>query len=766
MREAMSEKSKEQISKKIAILSEKKRKYEEKIRDNMAKAGANTIAWHEAKNQVWYYNDIIENITKKNGRTYYIGDSLVIDTYNPLFKMNGMNERGTVRVKCNPKDPNSVLANSMQYASQSDEFMKQNPDFCKPNGDMKGLLEMWTDLLWNKSNMTSKQAEFWKGAAKLGSVVWLWYVAWNVLKGIFGGKDTKVFWKARWEWNRWKWIVGAVWATVGMQALTGENPMSFTYKLLNGGLDSKTLSKIPGIESFLSGMKRNPELNNHVKNTTGMSMLFPGTSFGEVMRRGDIVRWESEGKVSSNKQWLINYYNSILNNPSLPQWTKESYTIALASIQNMTDQQFNDLINGGMNAANIKTKTQAENISDYNKHAQEYLNQQAEAAREIKDPIVKSLMWAYATPDVKETLTLNGSREINEEEAVKLQMALIELQKKDPNAKLVFSKEHGLMLATSNGDVPLKMTIDGKWQVAGFNDALFTSPEHAIRVASLTAFFTNHFKGRVPNGSATPWMISGGDLTFGDNNKAWWLNGRLRKTGWWTLSSITAMIPWSSTEALDGDDWKYVWFTGSTMKDMWGDLFESQIGAYATYLNNLKNNNGKSIWTPEGTITSIVDIKGYLPTWKQKSIAAPSNTPSNTPANKNTDTEKKPDDKKDNSLINPNTDTDKIKDAIKDANETQKDVVVDKNAKEADEKLIKERAAMWKKEFDPYYLKQIKKEMPIAFYEAWSEAYGKDGNYKLDFVWNNTPYWRQWWDLPPTRHLPKAQKTWSIGNLK
>lgn len=772
MDDANTEERREQLAKKLSRLQTRKRKHEEKTRDYMAKASANTIAAHEAKNQTWYYNDIIANITKKNNRTYYSGENLIIDTYNPLFRMNGLNERGTIRIKCNPNDPNSIVATAMNYASGSDEFLKNNPDFCTPKGDMKWLLEAGTDLLADKTNMTPKQADFWKSAAKMGSVVGLAVVGWNVLKWIFGkaGK-TKVFGRTKAEWDTWKWIAGTVWGTMAMQALTGENPMSFTYKLLNGGLDSKQFEKIPGIQWFLNSMKRNPELSDHLKSGTGMAMLFPGNSFGEVMTHGDVVKWESEGKISSNKKALINYYNAKISDPLTPPANRESFQIALASVQNMTDQQLHTLLTGGMNAAGVTNKTSAEKIQDYNKTWQEYMKEQEKAAREIKDPTIKLLMGAYASQETKDILKLNGSRELTEDEAVNLQLALMKVKEKDPNAKIIFTKEHGIILSTSNGDIPVKLTIDGKWQVAWFENALFTNPEHALRIWALTAFFINHFKGRLPSDATNPWAVNGGDVTFGDNDKRGWINGRIRKNGGWVFSALTSMIPGSSTEALDGDDWKYVPWTKSSMKEMWWDLFESQIGAYATYLNGLKNNSGKSIWTADGNITTTADVAGFIPTLKQ--LPAPSNT--NAPDNKKADddhTDNTPDNKKpssdklkSDSLIGPKTDTDKLKDAIKDADADKADKVIDQNDK-ADEKMIKERAATWKKEFDPYYVKQIKKEMPLEFYEAWSEAYGKDGNYKLQFMFDNTPYWRQWGNLPPTRHLPKAQKTWGIWNVK
>ena len=58
------------------------------------------------------------------------------------------------------------------------------------------------------------------------------------------------------------------------------------------------------------------------------------------------------------------------------------------------------------------------------------------------------------------------------------------------------------------------------------------------------------------------------------------------------------------------------------------------------------------------------------------------------------------------------------------------------------------------------------KEMPMAFFEEWARAYGKDGNYKQDFLYENTIYRRQGGKLAPTTSLTKAQRTWGRGNMK
>lgn len=65
----------------------------------------------------------------------------------------------------------------------------------------------------------------------------------------------------------------------------------------------------------------------------------------------------------------------------------------------------------------------------------------------------------------------------------------------------------------------------------------------------------------------------------------------------------------TGTEVLDGGDWqKALPGQNSTILELGGNVFESHIEAYRDYLNSLKSVSGKSIWTPEGAVTSATQI--------------------------------------------------------------------------------------------------------------------------------------------------------------
>lgn len=97
---------------------------------------------------------------------------------------------------------------------------------------------------------------------------------------------------------------------------------------------------------------------------------------------------------------------------------------------------------------------------------------------------------------MRNTFEQNNQKLLTQEQGNALENALDKVKEKDSGARVDISPEHGITLHTSNLDVPLHMTTDGKWQVAGFEKAAFDNPEHALRVAAVTAFIINHFTGK------------------------------------------------------------------------------------------------------------------------------------------------------------------------------------------------------------------------------------------------------------------------------
>ncbi len=122
MTRAHSERRKMNLSDRIKNVSDRKNKLEQRTRDNMQDAGVNTVNAHEAKNQVWFYNDMIAGITKRDGRVHYDGENLIIATYNPLF-IGADNLPGEISIRMTPEE-------MQQRDSGLDEASrKQHPDF-------------------------------------------------------------------------------------------------------------------------------------------------------------------------------------------------------------------------------------------------------------------------------------------------------------------------------------------------------------------------------------------------------------------------------------------------------------------------------------------------------------------------------------------------------------------------------------------------------------------------------------------------------------
>jgi hypothetical protein len=159
-----------------------------------------------------------------------------------------------------------------------------------------------------------------------------------------------------------------------------------------------------------------------------------------------------------------------------------------------------------------------------------------------------------------------------------------------------------------------------------------------------------------------------------------------------------------------------------------------------------------SIWMPGGKIASTGSIVGW-------------NTGIATFENKTIVTTTTPEEGKKNEEDADDESTTKA-DAISKATQANPEAIIDATKETNDQAAIDAKATGWKATYDSYYKKQIGKEMPLDFYKKRAECYGTDGNYRLDFIYDNTPYRRQGGDLPPTRHIEKAKKSWLQGKLK
>jgi len=189
----------------------------------------------------------------------------------------------------------------------------------------------------------------------------------------------------------------------------------------------------------------------------------------------------------------------------------------------------------------------------------------------------------------------------------------------------------------------------------------------------------------------------------------------------------------------------------STIKKYGGERFQDSIAEYAKHLNELKNTNGESIWMPAGIVSSSDQIKD-----RYAGVNAIATTPV-TWAASNAWT-----------IESGTTTTESLTKAaaIEKATATNPEAIIDASKRGIDASTINAKAATWKAKYDSYYIQQTGSAMPLDFYKQRAESYGTDGNYRLDFIYDNKPYRRQGGDLPPTRHIDKAKKSWLQGKLK
>ena len=174
------------------------------------------------------------------------------------------------------------------------------------------------------------------------------------------------------------------------QTVVKENPVSFAFKLFNGGLTKEQLSSIPGASAFMDSFEKYPHLKESVQYPATLSILFPGNSFGEVMKNDSIVRWANE-KPTISREKLLAYYNEKISSPTISTEEKEKYTVAISEVTKMTNEQLNILLSGGLTGAGLNTQADAQSTEDYNKKWQEYAKKNAESLKKIEDSNILSI---------------------------------------------------------------------------------------------------------------------------------------------------------------------------------------------------------------------------------------------------------------------------------------------------------------------------------------------------------------------------------------
>ncbi len=183
------------------------------------------------------------------------------------------------------------------------------------------------------------------------------------------------------------------------------------------------------------------------------------------MKEGNVVRWSNE-TVTVDRKKLIAYYDRKLSEKGLSANMKQLYVNAKSEIERSSDEQLNVIMNGGMKGAGINSEADAQGADDYNAKWQEYAKKKAESLKSIESPVINSMVAETAAEDVKSLFEKNQKKLLTKEQGNDLENALDKVKEKDSSAKIDFSKEHGIILHTIYGEIPISLMSDGKWQVA------------------------------------------------------------------------------------------------------------------------------------------------------------------------------------------------------------------------------------------------------------------------------------------------------------
>ncbi|MBP6910267.1 hypothetical protein KBC03_01575 [Patescibacteria group bacterium] len=295
-----SEAQRERISKRIDKLSRKIAHRRARTTDHMANAADNYVRGEKMEHQMWYYNDIINALTKdkKSNRVHYFDDYILIDTYHPLFK-NKDNSNGTIKLTGESVDAYMEhTPDGKRYTAEMQKYYNVHPEDRNQIENKGGMLGLLSNKMVEYTNMSPKSAAAMKSVAKIGLIIGGGILAWKTIKHIFniGGvnKDDK--------YAGWKRGLGAAAVLFGVPMLTGQ---SIDQLLISGDAkkawkDMKKLLHLEGVSDFISD--NFADLNNRVIYGGLGNIMYEDVS-AEQMRKFTVFDEETEKTTLKTKEF-------------------------------------------------------------------------------------------------------------------------------------------------------------------------------------------------------------------------------------------------------------------------------------------------------------------------------------------------------------------------------------------------------------------------------------------------------------------------------
>lgn len=242
---ANSDRARRRISKRIAKTADQIADRRSATAINMANATADYSLGEELQHQAWYYNDILNALTKdpRSTRVHYFNDHITIDTYHPLFTNPG-NLMGTIELTGALAQQYLIERNMREdFGDAMDPAHIQTWVATHPEErgveNHGGLIGSLFDNMVKYTNMPQGTANSLKSVAKIGALIGLGVLGWKAIKKIFniGGKNKKGEGLA--------WGLGAAAVLVGLPAITGQS----IDKLLFSGDGKAAWDKTKGLFS-------------------------------------------------------------------------------------------------------------------------------------------------------------------------------------------------------------------------------------------------------------------------------------------------------------------------------------------------------------------------------------------------------------------------------------------------------------------------------------------------------------------------------------
>lgn len=343
--DANSDKARRRISKKIEKTADKIADRRADTARNMADAAADYTFAEELQNQAWYYNDILNALTKdpRSSRVHYLGESILIDTYHPLFR-NTVNLKGTIRLTGmmveQYKIKEQLEKGDRKLTVEEQRWIAEHPEdreVINKGGIIGGLV----DGLVEHSNFPPESAKGLKSAAKIGALIGLGILGWHTIKKVFNiaGKNKKGEGIA--------WGLGAAGILIGIPALTGQR----LDQLLFSGDPKQAIENLKNL-----GEKLGIDTKNMFA-STNETVIWPAMGnlmYGD-MTLEDAAKYieykDSKYTLKTNDYviYLKQQRDAVTDEPA-----KQRYTDKLSLIQKAIDEKkINDITNSWCKTVNL-----------------------------------------------------------------------------------------------------------------------------------------------------------------------------------------------------------------------------------------------------------------------------------------------------------------------------------------------------------------------------------------------------------------------------